>query len=278
MVIRGLSKYEIFQLNAIAAKKFFWVIGHGQTLPLNKQPNPPDRVPPKTWVIFISKPGRYLNFIDFIGSEFFTEECLKKTSLVRNLILGLVPEDKITPLGLRLIHPKYWAKRLYCPGDPMPATGVNMKDEEIDDLNKICGVNDTSNPVNQNNNNSFPKLHEKRYKVSKILQENGPGIYFIVACRQLSTQNKNALKAAFNRYAACGFQNSANKPVNNTGLISHIERNNKARRECQLIRPWLFKIPVSKAWKKFKQTHLNAPLTKMKILRKRKLILSRLQR
>jgi len=277
MVIRGLSKYDIFQLNAIAAKKFFWVIGHGQTLPLNKQPNPPDRVPPKTWVIFISKPGRYLNFIDFIGSELFTEEYLKKTSLVRSLILGLVPEERI-PLGLRLIHPKYWAKRLYCPGDPMPATGVSMKDEEIDDLNKICGVNDTSNPINQNNNISFPKLHEKRYRVSKILEENGPGIYFIVGCRQLNTQNKNALQAAFKRYGECGFQKSSNKPVNNTGLISLIERNNEARRKCQLIRPLLFKIPVSKAWKKFKQTHLNAPLTRMKILRKRKLILSRLQR
>jgi hypothetical protein len=274
VLLHGLSKYDIFQLNAIAAKKFYWVIGHGQTLPIKKQPNPPARVPLNTWVIFISKPGRYLNFIDFVGSELFTEEYLKKTSLVRNLILGLVPEERI-PLGLRLIHPKYWAKRLYCPGDPIPATGVSMKDEEIDDLDNICGVNDTSNPVNTK---SFPNLHEKRYTVSKILDENGPGIYFIVACRQLNTQNTNALKAAFKRYGECGFQKSSNKPVNNTGLISFIEKNNEARRKCQLIRPLLFKLPVSKAWKQFKKTHLNAPLTRMKILRKRKFILSRLRR
>lgn len=268
MNTRGLSKYDVFQLNAIAAKKFFWVFGHGRTL--SEQPDPPDRVPANTWVIFISKPGRYLNADGFITSDLFMENYRKNTTLVRNLILGFIPEQRI-PLAFRMIHPKYWAKQLYCPGDAIPSTGINMQDDAGLELDDICGVNDTSNPTDSP---KYPKLHGKKLKLTTILKESGPGIYFIVACRQLRTQSKEALQKVFNAYVACGFQKSSQKASNNTGLISRLERNNEARRACQLVRPLLVKVPVSKAWKEFKHTSLNPSLIKTRIQRRRKLLLS----
>lgn len=271
MVIRGLSKYDVFQLNAIAAKRFFWVFGHGRTL--SEQPESPDRVPANTWVIFLSKPGRYLNADGFISSDLFMEKFRKQTSLVRNLILGLIPEERI-PLSLRIIHPKYWAKQLYCPGDAIPSTGISMLDEAGLELDEICGVNDTSNPTDYP---VYPKFHGRRPKISTLLKESGPGIYFIVACRHVSTQSQEALKKAFNAYVECGFQRSSQRASNNTGLISRLERNNSARRACQLIRPLLVKVPVTKKWKEFKNKSLNPSLVRTKILRKRNMLLSRLQ-
>ena len=241
-----MSKRDVFKLNALAAKKFYWVIGHGKTLEYAT-----DKVPRNTWVVFISRPGHYLNSLGFISSEVFTEGYLRNTELVRNLMLDLVPEDRLPP-GIRMIHPTHWIQRLYGPGDKLPATGISLRDTEPDtDLDDLCGITNTASK------SPGPKFHGSRLKMSTLLQRNGPGIYFVLACRASSTQSKSNLMATFRKHVECGIQ-GPNRAPNTSGTINRIEENNRVRSACHMKRS------LKGAWK------TKAFRTRVRVLTKRK--------
>jgi hypothetical protein len=178
------SQYGLFRYAASEAPYFRWIVGHGRTEYTDT------RVPPGTWVVFLSRPGNLLNITPFTRAS-FRNQILQKTEVTRKLALNQIPPYKLPALTLL---PSSWKMQIHGPNDIMPNMYLELFDQNplttnMDRyrttrlFNQICGVTKTSRTF------SFPTNQGETTTVKNLVLQHGKGIYFVVACRGTTGQN-----------------------------------------------------------------------------------------
>jgi len=220
------SNYDVFRYKALTASKFFWVVGHGTTLPGFT------RVPPNRWVVFLSKPGHVLLSEPFASPIF--QNIIKDTQVTRSLALGNIPKENLP--GIRL-HESSWKNYVYGPGDDLPNTFITFQPKQpINNIGGILGVHDTSKP------NEPPVLQGRAQdNVNRIISRK-QGIYFFVTCRpsqgQLQNRNKLRIATTFNRRRGGGQNSPITYVPDPSGVINNIKRRNINRIQAQFVCRW----------------------------------------
>jgi len=144
---------------AAAGKRIFTVTGHGTGLGVGP------RIPPGTYVIFLSKPGQILNANSTIRGTRLYEQLY-----IRSVLMGGLRSRNVRPVRLA-----YWKKHVYGPGDLLPEMTIEFKDINPA-LNNLFGVLNTSMPGARLN------VHRKSL-LSQTIRRHGRGIYVVVSCR-----------------------------------------------------------------------------------------------
>jgi hypothetical protein len=226
----AMSEYELFKNVASQAPHFRWIVGHGSTSDTDT------RVPPGTWVVFLSRPGHYLNFYPFTHN-IFRNQILQKTESTRKLILGQIPPHKIPALTLL---PSSWRMQIHGPNDMMPNTVLELFDNTQLTNNmysyrkhklfdSICGVTKTSRSF------SFPTNRGEITTVKNLVLQHGKGIYFVVVCRGTSGQNPSSLNRSFiqNTTTVRGGAQLGTPAINTSGRTSRLRTMNMLRTKRQ---------------------------------------------
>jgi hypothetical protein len=226
----AMSEYELFRHVASKAPHFRWIVGHGQAQ------NTDTRVPPGTWVVFLSRPGHLLNFYPFTH-KIFREQILQRTEVTRKLALDQIPPGKLPSL---LLLPSSWKLQIHGPNDMMPNVHLELFDNSPLTANipkyiksrlfgRMCGVTKTSRIF------SSPTNRGEITTVKNLVLQHGRGIYFVVACRGTPGQNSSNLenRMAQNTTSVRGGPQLGTPATNTTGRTSQLRRMNALRTRRQ---------------------------------------------
>jgi hypothetical protein len=225
----AISEYDIFKHVASQAPYFRWIIGHGSTT------NTDTRVPPGTWVVFLSKPGHSLNFFPFIHNT-FRSQILQKTSVTRKLALDEIPPGRLPALTLL---PSSWRSQIYGPNDLMPNTYIELFDRtpltNMDSYRKHRLFNSINGVTKTSTNFSFPTNKGETTTVKNLVLQHGKGIYFVVACRGTSGQSPSSLNRSGrqNSTSARGGLQLVTPATNTSGRTARIRTMNISRTRRQ---------------------------------------------
>lgn len=226
----AMSEYELFRHVASKAPNFRWIVGHGQSQ------NTDTRVPPGTWVVFLSRPGHLLNFRPFTH-KIFREQILQRTEVTRKLALDQIPPGRLPSL---LLLPSSWKLQIHGPNDMMPNVHLELFDNSPLTANipkyiksrlfgRMCGVTKTSRIF------SSPTNRGETTTVKNLVLQHGRGIYFVVACRGTPGQNSSNLESRMiqNTTSARGGIQLSTPATNTTGRASQLRRMNALRTRRQ---------------------------------------------
>lgn len=226
----AMSEYELFRHVASKAPNFRWIVGHGQAQ------NTDTRVPPGTWVVFLSRPGHLLNYYPFTHT-IFRNQILQRTEVTRKLALDQIPPGRLPSL---LLLPSSWKLQIHGPNDMMPNVHLELFDQTPLTTNMIkyrasrlfnqmCGVTKTSRTV------SFPTNRGETTTVKNLVLQHGKGIYFVVACRGTPGQNSSNLMSRLrqNTTSVRGGPQLSTPAANATGRTSQLRSMNALRTRRQ---------------------------------------------
>jgi hypothetical protein len=229
-----VSQYGLFRYAASQAPYFRWIVGHGENQDTNT------RVPPGTWVVFLSRPGHLLSAGHFTH-KLFRNQILQKTEVTRKLALDQIPPHRLPALTLL---PSSWKLQIHGPNDMMPNMYIELFDQtppltasthlrtygDMRLFNQMCGVTKTSSTF------SFPTNHGERTTVKNLVLQHGKGIYFVVACRGTSGQSRPALFSSMrqnNSMTTRGGVQLSSPATNTTGRATRLARTNMYRTRRQ---------------------------------------------
>jgi hypothetical protein len=143
------------------------VIGHGTLI---AAPNTPHRIPPGRYLIFLGRPGHFLNSTVLFRNPQILNE---------NYISGVLTRKADT-------RPKElaeWSSHFYGPGDQFPELHISLFD--LDEkgkklpgtaIDKVSGVRDLRTGQTTLHNYTIHSLRD-------LMLDQGPGIYIICSCR-----------------------------------------------------------------------------------------------
>jgi hypothetical protein len=230
----AVSKYGLFKYAVSEAPYFRWIVGHGRT------ENTDTRVPPGTWVVFLSRPGHLLSAGHFTRAA-FRKEIRQNTELTRKLALNQTPPGNLPSL---MLLPSSWKLQIHGPNDMMPNTHLELFDHTplTSSMNmatygrrrlfhSMCGVTKTKSGTV-----SFPSNQGETTTVKNLVLQHGKGIYFVVACRGTAGQNNSSLSRAMrqnNTMTARGGVQFGTPAINTTGRASQLRTTNVRRTRRQ---------------------------------------------
>lgn len=207
-----------------SATPFWWITGHGQ-MTENSPMQSPTRVPPATYVVFLSAPGFILPSSRIMTSVGMIHRLRTNPVTMRRFVLGKIHPGRATNAQF---WKSSWKRHIYGPGDTMPRHILNLYDGNSPSMDALMGVHRVGGTTTD---------HNTTKTVSQIVRDHGVGIYFVMTCRGTAGQHPAALARNLQTSELPGSRHGHPqfwRPATNvTGLVNRVAAQNILRARAQ---------------------------------------------